>query len=355
MKSDEKFMRRALELATKGTTSPNPMVGCVLVKKGRILAEGYHKKAGKPHAEIEALKKIKDARGCMMYVTLEPCCHYGRTPPCTKAIIKADIKKVVLAMRDPNPKVDGKGMKELRRAGIEVVDGVLKKDAEKLNESYIKFITKKEPFVILKAAMSLDGKIATKTGDSKWISSEESRKEVHELRSKVDAVLVGVNTVITDNPQLTCRIKNGKNPIKIIVDSSLRVPLNSKIFDGGNVIIATTKNHNKKNKKILEGKGAKILITDEKNGRVDLKKLMRKLGELEITSVLIEGGSEINASALKSGIVDKVRFYIAPKIIGDDGKTVISGLGTDSIKDSIKIKNLDCRKLNDDLVLEGYL
>lgn len=359
MTTDEEFMRKALELASKGNTSPNPMVGCVIVRDGAIVAEGYHKKAGKPHAEVEALRKIKDAGGCAIYVTLEPCCHYGRTPPCTKAIIKADIKKVVLAMRDPNPIVCGKGIQELKNAGIEVIEGVLEDEARRLNESYIKYITTKKPFVILKAAMSLDGKIASKTGDSKWISSRESRREVHELRARVGAVLVGVNTIIVDNPRLTCRIGKGggRNPLKIIVDSRLRAPLNARIFDECKVLIATTRKHDSRKRKLLEERGVKFLIVGgDKNGRVDLKKLMGKLSELEITSVLIEGGGEVNASALEAGIVDKILFYVAPKIIGGvGGKTPVAGEGVELVKNAVKIKDMTINKIGEDILLEGHI
>lgn len=351
----KKYMQLALKLAALGRTSPNPKVGCVITKFGFIVGQGYHKKAGLPHAEIEALKKAgKRAKNATMYVNLEPCCHYGRTPPCTKAIINAGIKKVVVAMQDPNPKVNGKGIDQLKKVGIKVETGMMQKEAVKLNEYYIKHITTKLPFVILKQATSLDGKIATKTGDSRYISNEKSLNYVHNLRNSVDAVLVGIDTVLKDNPRLTCRIPNGKDPKRVIVDSKLRMPLNSDVLNDGNVIIATTKFCNKKKKRGLEEKNIELMIFNDK--KIKLRKLMEELAKKEIISVLIEGGAEIAGSAIDEKIVDKVIFIISPKIIGgNNALSAVGGEGTAKISNSIELRNLRFRRFDDDVVIEGNL
>ncbi|MBI4838360.1 MAG: bifunctional diaminohydroxyphosphoribosylaminopyrimidine deaminase/5-amino-6-(5-phosphoribosylamino)uracil reductase RibD, partial [Nitrospirae bacterium] len=322
-------MKKALALAAKGTgmTSPNPMVGAVIVRGDKIIAADYHRKAGTPHAEILVLKKAGTrARGATLFITLEPCCHTDkRTPPCTKSIINSGIKKAVVAMKDPNPKVNGRGLKELASAGIKTEFGLMEKEAKKLNQAFIKFITKKEPFVILKIAESLDGKIAASKGQSKWITGEDSRRHVHKLRSSVDAVLTGIGTVLKDNPSLTSRIRGGKNPYRIIVDTNLRIPLSAKVLkhkDHKTIIAAISnsrfqnpnlqKDYHKKINK-LKNLGVQVLIVKAKNGKVDLKTLMEELGKLNIMSLMIEGGSSINASALSDKVVDKVMFFIAPK------------------------------------------
>ena len=285
-------MELAIKLAKKGEgkVNPNPMVGAVIVKDGIVIGEGYHEKYGEGHAEVNAFKSLKeDPSGATMYVTLEPCSHYGKTPPCADKIIKNNIKRVVIGMIDPNPLVAGNGVDKLKKAGIEVKVGVLEEKCKKLNEVFIKYILSKKPFVVLKTAMSLDGKIATRTGESKWISSEKSRLQVHNLRNKLSAIMVGVNTVIKDNPELTCRIENGNNPIRIIVDSTLRIPMNSKVLQNkdNKTIIATTKRANIKNMQELLKKNINVLIIDEKNGQVDLSALIKKLGELNIDSILL--------------------------------------------------------------------
>lgn len=360
--SDKLFMQKALELAAKGKgkTSPNPMVGAIVVKGGRVIAEGYHKKAGTPHAEIIALKKAgAHAKGATLYVTLEPCCHTDKkTPPCTKSIIDYGIKKVVTAMKDPNPKVSGQGLKELRKAGMETEVGLMKSEAGRLNEAFTKYITKKEPFVILKIAQSLDGKIATAKGESKWITGEKARKCVHRLRNDIDAILVGISTVKKDDPSLDCRIKGGVNPYRIIVDSSLKISPNSKIFkhSDGRTIIATTDKavQNKINR--LTRLGARVLIIKSRQGRVDLKKLMKELAKLNITGVMIEGGSSVSAAALSSGIVNKVMFFIAPKIIGGkDSFPSVGGTSPALLGNAFRIKNMQASVFGKDILLEGYI
>lgn len=361
--SDERYMKLALRLAEKarGRTSPNPMVGAVIVNNGQIVGRGYHQKAGTPHAEIHAIAKAgSKAKGSTIYVNLEPCSHYGRTSPCTQAIIQAGISRVVMAMLDPNPKVNGKGKEILEKHGIEVKSGVLEKEARELNEVFIKYITTGLPFVILKSAMSLDGKIATVTGQSKWISSEESRKMVHKIRNEVDAILIGIGTVIKDNPSLTTRLPDGsgRDCIRIVLDSNARIPLDSKILNiqsNTKTIIVVTKNAPPD--KISELKRyAEILTVADINGRIDLQDLMVKLGRMEITSVLIEGGSEVNASALNQRVVDKIMIFIAPKIIG--GRKAIGPIGGDGIleiSEAIKVDNLSLSKVGEDILITGSI
>jgi diaminohydroxyphosphoribosylaminopyrimidine deaminase/5-amino-6-(5-phosphoribosylamino)uracil reductase len=364
---DKKFMQRALNLAEKarGMTSPNPMVGAVIVKNGRIIAEDYHKKAGEPHAEALAIVKSGGkAKGSILYVTLEPCCHLDKkTPPCTRAIINSGIKKVFIAMKDPNPKVAGKGIEELKKHDIEVFSGVLQDKAKKLNEAYIKYITTRTPFVILKTAMTLDGKIATPEGQSKWITGEAARKIVHRMRGSVDAILTAVGTVKADNPEFTVRLwQKAKNPIRIVIDPELETPIDYKIFKipPGTIAITekqATGNRQKaigQKRKTLIDRGIKIIEYEGK--RVDLKWLMKKLGELGITSVMIEGGSSLNAYALQDGIVDKVVFFIAPKIIG--GKDSIPAIGGKTfrrLEDAFRVRDMKIKRVGDDLMIEGYL
>lgn len=354
-------MELAIELAKKGEgkVNPNPMVGAVIVKDGIVIGEGYHEKYGEGHAEVNAFKSLKeDPSGATMYVTLEPCSHYGKTPPCADKIIENNIKRVVIGMIDPNPLVAGNGVDKLKKAGIEVKVGVLEDKCKKLNEVFIKYILTKKPFVVLKTAMSLDGKIATTTGESKWISSEKSRLQVHNLRNKLSGIMVGVNTVIKDNPELTCRIENGSNPIRIIVDSTLRIPMNSKVLQNkdNKTIIATTKRANIKNMQELLKKNINVLIIDEKNGQVDLSALIKKLGELNIDSILLEGGSTLNYSALEESIVDKVMIYISPKIIGgESSKTPVGGIGIDKLNDAFKLKDITTNIVDEDILVEGYI
>ncbi|WP_434631585.1 bifunctional diaminohydroxyphosphoribosylaminopyrimidine deaminase/5-amino-6-(5-phosphoribosylamino)uracil reductase RibD [Thermoanaerobacterium thermosaccharolyticum] len=357
----EKYMKRALQLAKLGLghTNPNPLVGAVIVKNGRIIGEGYHEYYGGPHAEINALKSAKeDVKGAQLYVTLEPCCHYGKTPPCVDAIVKSGIKDVFIAMEDPNKLVSGKGIKHLKEAGLNVYTGLLKGEAEKINEIFIKYITTKKPYVILKSAMTIDGKIATNTGDSKWITNEKSREHVHKMRGYVMAIMVGVNTVIKDNPYLTARIDGFKNPLRVVVDSRGRIPLDANVVidKSAKTIVATTDMMPDEKVKALKDSGVDVIVFDKLNNEVDLKKLMDMLGERGIDSVIIEGGGTLNYSALKEGIVDKVMFYIAPKIIGGSNSlTPVEGKGIDLIKDAIMIEKLDVKRFDDDILIEGYI
>jgi diaminohydroxyphosphoribosylaminopyrimidine deaminase/5-amino-6-(5-phosphoribosylamino)uracil reductase len=361
--SHERFMKMALDLAlkAKGRTSPNPLVGAVLVKEGKVIGTGYHQKAGMPHAEIEALKATGErARGADLYVNLEPCCTFGKTPPCCDALIKSGVKRVFAGMKDPNPLVSGKGFEILKGVGIETVGGILEEEARKTNEIFIKYITTKKPFVILKSAASLDGKTAAPSGESKWITGEEARGKVHEIRDEVDAVMVGVNTVIRDDPMLTARPKGReeKIPYRIVLDSALKIPENSRLLrdDAKKTIIATTNKCPMEKAASLEAIGAIVIRVEEEGGMVCLPALMKKLGEMEITSVLIEGGSRVNASALRSGIVDKVVFFYAPKIIGGADAFPMFGLeGARELKDAIRIKNMEVSRVGEDVMVVGYV
>jgi len=354
--TDEDYIKRTLRLAAKaqGMTSPNPMVGAVLIKNGRILAEDYHRKAGTPHAEALAIAKAGDkARGSTLYINLEPCCHTEkRTPPCTKAIIRAGIEKVVIAMKDPNPRVAGLGIDELQGAGIEVRSGILEDRAQRLNEAYIKYITTGKPLVILKIAMTLDGKIATPEGQSKWITGEKARKLVHRLRSSVDAVLTAIGSVKADDPQLTARFPHSKNPARIVIDPNLEIPLNANVLKIPPETIIVTRNAGDKADH-LEKSGVTILPFKEK---LDLQRLMEHLGKRHITSVLIEGGSSLNAHALEDGIVDKVMLFIAPKMIGGkDSYPAVGGKTFRKLEEAYRLKDISLRKIGDDFLIEGYV
>ena len=362
---DQKFMQRALKLAGRGrgTTSPNPMVGAVIVKNGRIVGEAYHKRAGELHAEALALQKAgSKSQGATLYVNLEPCCHQGQTPPCVPEIIAARVSRVVVAMQDPNPLVNGLGLRQLREAGVQVEVGLLEERARHLNEVFVKYITTRLPFVILKVAITLDGKIATKTGDSQWISNEASRAYVHKLRNEVDATLVGIGTIVRDNSRLTTRLIRGpkRDPIRIVVDSLLKVPLRANIFtqdsNANNIIVTTPKAFFQRHKEI-EATGSKVLeVRTISRNKVDLKDMLEKLGKMGITSLMIEGGAQISASALREGIVDKLIFFIAPKIVG--GNTApgpVGGEGVARISEAIKIVRTNIRRFGDDIMVEGYL
>jgi len=356
-------MRLALRLAAKaaGRTSPNPMVGALVVRNGRVVARGWHKKAGEPHAEAIALAKAGAAtREATLYVTLEPCSHTNkRTPPCTPLVMKSGVRRVVIAMIDPNQKVSGGGIRAIRKAGIEVVTGVLEAEARLLNEAYIKHVTKKVPFVTLKIAQTLDGRIATAMGESKWITGKRERIEGHRLRDRNDAILVGVNTVLKDDPSLTTRIPNGRDPIRVIVDSRLRIPLTAKVLTRRSIaktVVATLVGAPKTKVNKVRATGAEVLFIKSENGRVSLRDLMRKLGRMEIMSVLIEGGAEINASALKAGIVDKIIAIIAPTLMtGRDSLCSIGGTSPARLSQAIGITGFTTRCIGRDLIVEGYV
>lgn len=363
---NEFYMKKALALAAraKGMTSPNPMVGALLVKNGKVVAEGYHKKAGTPHAEAIAIENAgQRARGATLYVSLEPCCHKNkRTPPCTRKIISSGIKKVVIAMKDPNPKVSGKGMEELETAGLKVVSGVLSDKAAELNEFYVKHITTGMPFVVLKVAMTLDGKIATPEGESKWITGEKARTAVHALRGSVDAILTAIGTIKSDNPQLTCRTEEDRNPARIIIDPSLEVRPDSNVLciPPETVIVMRRPEETSAGPEILEKKrvllhrGAQII--EYSGDKVDMKWLMKELGKTGIISVLVEGGSSLNSYCLESGIVDKVMFFVAPKIIG--GKSSFPAVGGRSfrrLEEAYRIHNVVVKRIGEDILIEGYL
>lgn len=360
---DPKYMRMALRLAAKarGRTSPNPMVGAVVVKNRTVISRGYHQQAGGPHAEAIALKKAgRAARGATLYVTLEPCSHTNkRTPPCTPLVLASGIKRVVVAMIDPNPRVSGGGIRALRRSGIEVVTGVLEAEAKKLNEAYVKHIATGMPFVTLKIAQTLDGRIATASGESQWITGEPARREGHVLRDHHDAILVGINTVLKDDPALTARVPGGRDPIRIIVDTRLRIPLTAKVItqrSPAKTYIATLSSMPKDKLVKLLDAGAEILIAKGGKGQVDLRSLLKMLGGFNITSVLIEGGAEVNASALKAGIVDKVVMFIAPVLMtGADSLCSIGGKSPARLGQAIRLRNMITTFAGSDLVIEGYI
>ncbi len=356
----EYYMRVALgeALKAKGNTSPNPMVGAVLVKNNRIIARGYHKMAGLPHAEIEAIKKVKSkAQGSILYVTLEPCCFWGKTPPCTDAIKAAGINKVIIGMRDPNPKNNGKGIRILRKAGIEVREGFLKNELKKINEAFIKYITKKIPFVVVKVGQSLDGKIATRTGDSKWITSELARKFSRHLRGDFDAIMVGIDTVILDNPKLA-PLKKKKRFFKIVIDPYLKLPLTAKILSVRNksIIVAAGLKASETAVRRLENLGVRVLKVPRQGKMLNLKIFFQKIAKLEITSILVEGGGTLIGTLFDQHLVDKVNFFIAPKIIG--GKTAISsvvGEGIGRVKNAVQLKELEVKIIGEDYLFEGYV
>lgn len=353
----QKYMLRAIELAKKGIgfVNPNPLVGAVIVKDGKIIGEGYHERYGEPHAERNALKNcLVSPIGADMFVTLEPCCHYGKNPPCTDAVIESGIKRVFVGSSDPNPLVAGKGVQLLRDSGIEVVEDFMKKECDDINDVFFHFITTGTPYVIMKTAVSADGKIAASNGDSKWITNELSRAHAHETRKRAAAILVGVNTVLADDPMLNCRAENPSNPVRIICDSTLRTPFNSRIVQTACDIptFIATVSDNAEKISLLKEKKVNIIRTNSKNNRVDLADLMQILAQKKIDSVLIEGASEINASALKAGIVNKLQLYIAPKIIGGDGKNAISSMNIDLVRNAVMLKNPKITQFGDDILLE---
>ena len=356
---DEEIMRIALELAREGRPSPNPMVGAVVVKDGTIVGRGFHRAAGAPHAEVLALAEAGAlAEGATLYVTLEPCAHFGRTPPCTEAIISAGIRRVVASIEDPDPRVRGRGFVRLREAGIQVEVGLLAEEATQLNAAYLKHRRMGLPLVVVKWAMSLDGKIATPGGDSKWITGEESRRLVHEMRSRHDAIAVGINTVLRDDPLLTARIPGGHDPVRVVVDSRLRIPLDAQVLTGPSdapVIVATTSQAPIEKIQKLESLGTEVLVLDGQDGKVDLRKLLEELGKRDILSVLVEGGGTLIAGFVEAGLVDKVAAFVAPLIIGGNGPSPVEGTGVARLADAPHLTQVSIRQVGRDVLIEGTL
>ena len=354
-------MLEAINLARlgEGRVNPNPLVGTVIVKNGKIIAKGYHKNYGGNHSEINAIEAAKeDLRGADLYVNLEPCSHYGKTPPCADRIVKEGIRRVYIGMEDPNKKVAGRGIAILKSAGIEVEVGILEDKSRKLNETFIKYMEKKLPFVAVKTAMTLDGKIATEDFKSKWITSQEARELGHRLRKKYVGIMVGINTVIKDDPSLTCRLEEGRNPIKIILDTRLRISLDAKVLreNPEDTIIFTSKEVDGSKEEAVKALGGRIFKINTTGEGLDLKEVLKILGKEGIDSVLIEGGAEVNFSAFKEGIVDKVYTFIAPKIMGGIGsKTPVGGSGVKEIDQCFKLEFTNFEKLSEDFYLEAYV
>lgn len=357
---DEKYMRLAMQLAGNaiGRTSPNPLVGAVVVKDNRVVGCGWHRKAGTPHAEVHALNQAGElAQGADVYVTLEPCAHYGKTPPCAKALVEAKVKNVYGGLLDVNPKVAGKGFKILEDAGIHVEYGFLQDELRKQNEVFFKWIEHKKPFVVLKAAMTLDGKIATTTGQSKWITNETSRAYGYKLRDIYDGIMVGINTVIEDNPMLTARVDGGKNPIRIVVDSSLKIDINANVVQdkSAKTIVATTDKADKDKILKLQAQDVDVIVVDkDENDKVDIEKLLDILGQQNICSILVEGGATLSGSFVAKKLIDKVYFFIAPKIIGGkEAKTPVAGTGILNLQEALALKDIQIEKLEEDILIIG--
>ncbi len=358
--TNQDYMKRALELAKigMGYTSPNPMVGCVVVRDGKIITEGYHERYGEFHAERNALTRCsEDLTGAEMYVTLEPCCHEGKTPPCTDIILERKIGKVYVGSLDPNPKVAGKGIRILQEHGVEVETGVLEEECLALNEVFFHYITTGMPYVVMKYAMTLDGKIAAYTGDSKWVTGETARHHVHELRRRYRAILVGIGTVLADDPMLNCRIAENVNPVRVVCDSGLQIPLSSQLVKtAGQIptVVAYVKGDAEKKEALLQA-GVE-LICIENQGSVDFAGLMKELGRRKIDSVLVEGGGEIHGTVLKSGLVQKLYCYIAPKLIGGrDAGSPIAGDGFSKMKDALPVTDIEIQHLGEDICISGYV
>ena len=355
--TDQNYMLQAIQLAKQGEgwTNPNAMVGAVIVKNGRIIGKGYHKKCGELHAERNAIASLTEsAEGATIYVTLEPCCHYGKTPPCTEAIIEQKIKRVVIGSRDPNPKVSGKGIKMLQEAGIEVIEDFMREECDRLNPVFFHYITTKTPYVVMKYAMTLDGKIATKTGASKWITGEAARAEVQHMRHRYMGIMAGIGTVIADDPMLNVRVEGWKSPIRILCDSGLRIPLDGQIVKSAGkyrtiVAYADSENTEAKRKRLHE-MGVETICCPDENNQVDLKKLMKYLGEEGIDSILLEGGGTLNDSALRAGIVQEVQAFIAPKLFGGmNSKTPVEGIGVRFPSEAVKLKCTDICQIGEDI------
>lgn len=363
-RNDVKFMKEAIRLAAKGLgrTSPNPAVGAVIVRDSRVIASGYHKKAGQNHAEVEALSMIggKGKADDILYVTLEPCNHYGRTPPCTEAIIRSGIKNVVVGMPDPNPTVEGGGAGFLRRNGVNIVSGVLEAECRRLNEIFIKFITTGRPFVIAKSALTLDGWSAASNGHSRWITNERSREFVHRMRDRSDAIMTGVGTIIADDPSLTARPKNrrGRDPVRIIVDTHLRIPHNARVLNHDSkakTILAVGEGVPPALLKDIDKTGVSTMTCPIKDGRIDLSALMLALGKMSITSLIVEGGAGIMGSMIKEKLIDKLYIFKAPKILGgDDGIPMARGKGPERMDQSLSLRDIEVKRFGDDILITGY-
>ena len=368
--SNRFYMKRALSLAAqgKGKTSPNPMVGAVIVNQGRVVGEAYHHQAGKPHAEVLALHQAGSrARGGELYVTLEPCLHsHKRTPPCVPLLIQSGLRRVCVAMADPNPQVSGQGVRMLKRAGLDVFVGEMEEEAQRLNEVYRHWITTGRPFVILKGAMTLDGKIATKTGQSKWITGEQARRDVHRVRTQADAVMVGIGTVVADNPALSARgggnarmKRAGRQPVRVVLDSHLRIPSTAKVLTWLHeqpTIVCTTAQALPKKIQNLKDRGIQVWVLPQKNWMVSLKTVLRKLGQAGMSTVLLEGGSRLNASALHEGLVNQVRLYVAPQLLGgQDAMSLVGGVSPKAIEQAWRLVNPEFKKIGQDWLVMGNL
>lgn len=355
--TDKEYMLRAIELAKRGRgwTNPNPMVGAVIVKNGRIIGEGYHIKCGELHAERNAIASLTEsAEGATIYVTLEPCCHQGKTPPCTDAILNQKIARVVIGSRDPNPKVSGKGAAILRKAGIQVEEDFMREECDRLNPVFFHYITTGTPYVVMKYAMTADGKIATKTGASKWITGPEARKEVQRMRSRYMGIMAGIGTVLADDPMLNVRIEGKRSPVRIICDSHLKIPPDSQICKTAGVyrtIIACGEGNPKKARKLAD-MGVEVLSCPDQQGKVDLKQLMKELGSQGIDSILLEGGGTLNDCALRAGIVQKIMVFMAPKLFGGEkSKTPVAGVGIEVPAEAVSLQTQEIRQVGQDLLI----
>lgn len=356
--NDTEYMRLAIQLARQGCgwVNPNPMVGAVVVKDGSIIGQGWHERVGEPHAERNALANCQTSTsGATLYVTLEPCCHHGRTPPCTEAILERGIKRVVVGSTDSNPLVAGKGIAFLRSYGIEVIEGIAKGECDKLNESFFHYIQNRTPYVVMKYAMTMDGKIATHSGKSQWITGSAARQRVHEDRHRYSAIMAGIGTVLIDDPMLTCRLEHSRNPLRIICDTRLRTPLQAKIVTTAYTaptLIATAIADTNRHQPYLDA-GCEIMVLPQKDNHIDLNSLMLRLGENQIDSLLLEGGSALNWSAMQSGIVNKLQAYIAPKLFGGSAKTPIEGLGVYYPDEAFLLSKPVITQLGEDILLES--
>lgn len=355
----QKMMRRALHLARKGIgkTSPNPAVGAVVVRDGSIVGEGWHRRAGTPHAEVHALRQAgESARGGDVYVTLEPCSHHGRTPPCAEALVAAGVARVFVGMIDPNPLVSGRGVELLRRAGITVETGLLEAECRMLNEAFIKHVTTGRPLVVLKSALTLDGKTATACGDSRWVTSALSRRLVHRLRARMDGVMIGVGTLMADDPELTVRLVKGRNPLRIVVDSDLRTPPAARLLapaGGGGAVLATVCSDAAK-LATFAAAGVDVLVCSSDGGRVDLPDMLDRLGARGVQSILLEGGETLAGEMLRQGLIDKFLFFLAPKLIGGEGKGVFAGAGATLMEQAVPLRIERVGRVGGDILLEAY-